>query len=263
LLWWFLNFFKGDMMKKLYSVFRVLAALLTFTSTAFAEIGSASSDLVFTPVTPCRLFDTRTTSGGTGPIPGGSAKDFAVWGTASFAAQGGAATNCGITAGADTASIAVNMTVVLPAAGGYITAYPTGVLRPLAAALNFNAGDVRGNMVIVKVAQTGATNLSVYSTSTTELVGDVVGYYSQPVATALECFIVNGTVTVVPAFSVGINVLPPSCPANAFKTASYCATFSFDTVLMGFNSAACNFKNPSAVSTSVRHDINCCRIPGR
>ena len=43
-------------MKKL---FIVLAAMLTFTSTAFAQLGSLASDLVYTPVTPCRIFDTR------------------------------------------------------------------------------------------------------------------------------------------------------------------------------------------------------------
>jgi hypothetical protein len=251
-------------MKKLVLL---LTAALTFVTTAFAEIGSPSSDLVFTPVTPCRLFDTRTTSGGTGPIAAGAAKDFAVWGATSFAAQGGAATNCGIAAGANTASIAVNMTVVLPAAGGYITAYPTGVTRPLAAALNFNAGDVRGNMVIVKVAQTGATNLSVYSTSTTELVGDVVGYYSKPVATALECTDSGSFQIILNGFD-GFLYASASCPTSYSATAPYCYNNNVANVSStggGTNGVLtfCSFRNLSGASASVFVGATCCRIPGR
>ena len=123
--------------------FVVLAATLTFTSTAFAQIGSVASDLVYTPVTPCRIFDTRTSAGGTGPIPAAGTKNFMILGQASYASQGGAASNCGITASINTAAVAVNFTVVSPATPGYITAYPFGTTKPTAATVNFNAGDVR------------------------------------------------------------------------------------------------------------------------
>ena len=171
-------------MKKL---FVVLAAMLTFTSTAFAQLGSLASDLVYTPVTPCRIFDTRTSQGGTGPIAAGGTKNFLIWGVGSYAGQGGAASNCGITAANNTAAVAVNFTVVSPATPGFITAFPFGTTRPTAATVNFNAGDVRGNFSIAKNAQSGASDLSVFSTSNVEVVGDVVGYYSKPVATALQC----------------------------------------------------------------------------
>jgi hypothetical protein len=247
-------------MKKL---FLFLAAALTFAITSFAQIGSLSSDLVFTPVTPCRLFDTRTSFGGTGPIAAGGTKDFAVWGVSSFSAQGGAASNCGIVAGAYTASVAVNMTVVLPVTAGFITAYPTGVARPLAAALNFSAGDVRGNMVIVKIAQTGATNLSVYSTSTTELVGDVVGYYSKPVATALECM--ETTQTQVTILAGAINAaIAPGCPVGYTSVVILCDASSFDLPLRtGGTGDGCASKNNTAISQTIFASRRCCRIPGR
>lgn len=256
-------------MKKL---FILLAAVLTFITTAFAQIGSATADLVFTPVTPCRLFDTRTTSGGTGPIVGGAAKNFVVWGATSFAAQGGAATNCGIVAGANTASIAVNMTVVLPPTAGFITAYPTGVTRPNAAALNFNAGDIRGNMVIVNVAQTGATNLSVYSTSTTDLVGDVVGFYSKPVATALDCTAVSDGNTTVPASVALQSVTAPFCDAGYSKTATSCSFFGTQLVVRRTETSSldvtgatssCTYDNPAPTAQNVFITSTCCRIPGR
>ena len=50
--------------------FWTLFLLVTVCSSAFAQLGSADKDLVYTPVTPCRVLDTRTTQGGTGAIAG-------------------------------------------------------------------------------------------------------------------------------------------------------------------------------------------------
>ena len=61
-----------------------IAAMFTLATSAFAQIGSLSSDLVFTPLTPCRIVDTRV-AGGT--IPALATRGFKAWGT-SFAAQG-------------------------------------------------------------------------------------------------------------------------------------------------------------------------------
>ena len=143
-------------------------------------LASLSSDLVFTPVTPCRILDTRSASAGI--LVAGSTRGFNAWGQGSlgFTAQGGSNTNCGMT-GTNTAAIVVNFTSVSPQAGGYITAYPGDAAQPLAATLNFNAGDVKGNNAVLKLNQTGSgSSFNVYSTSTTHLVGDVVGYYAAP-----------------------------------------------------------------------------------
>jgi hypothetical protein len=250
-------------MKKLY-IF--LVAMLTFTTAAYAQIGSLSSDLVFTPVTPCRLFDTRPSQGGTGPIPAAGTKGFAVWGQASFAAQGGAATNCGVVAAANTAAVAVNLTVVLPTTAGFITAYPTGAAQPLAATVNFNAGDVKGNFAIVKVQQTGAApSLNVYSTSTVDVVGDVVGYYSKPVATALNCTIVSGVATNIAA---GAYASLPTlfCPAN-FTTMGLSISAG-ENVLVADSYTSGNagqifVRSLSANAQNVTAKLQCCQIPGR
>jgi hypothetical protein len=157
----------------------VLAACSTLSS---AQLGSLSTDLVYTPVTPCRLIDTRNTTAG--QIAANSARSFNGWTTTNFASQGGdGVSNCNIPANTDTAAIVINFTIVTPATSGYITAYPSDVTRPLAATLNFNAGDVKGNNAILKLNQTGSTNqLIIYTTSATHLVADVVGYYARPTA---------------------------------------------------------------------------------
>ncbi len=170
----------------MFKLFWILALLVTATSSS-AQIGSAGSDLVFTPVTPCRIFDTRTSQGGTGSIVAGGIKQFAVRDVASFASQGGTSTNCNLNASVNTAAIAVYLTVVTPATAGWITAYPSNATLPLAATVNFKAGDVLGNTTIVGVSQTSSPSLAIYSSSLVDVVGDVVGYYSKPVATPLQC----------------------------------------------------------------------------
>jgi hypothetical protein len=242
-------------------------ALLTVMTNAFAQLGSLSNDLVFTPVTPCRIFDTRPSQGGTGPIPAAGTKGFAVWGQTSFTAQGGAATNCGVVAAANTEAVAVNLTVVLPTTGGFITAYPTGAPLPVAATVNFNAGDVKGNFAIVKVQQTGAApSLNVYSTSTVDVVGDVVGYYSKPVATALECVNTTPTAILIDANPIGAqysNFLSPgACPAGYSPTSFHCTVSDVRGSASEGPNGYCVGNAPVNTITLGAYRT-CCRIPGR
>ena len=238
-------------------------ALLTSIFNAFAQIGSASSDLVFTPVTPCRIFDTRTSQGGTGPIPAAGIKGFAVWGQTSFSAQGGAAGNCGLVATNNTAAVAVNLTVVLPAAGGFITAYPSGVTVPNAATVNFNAGDVKGNFTIVKVQQAGsAPNLNVYSSSLTDVVGDVVGFYSKPVATALECEVTSRTTVPIAINDVAASTAP-LCATGYTETATNCSASGYEVSFARQGDGVCSARNNGGTSRDISAWRTCCRIPGR
>ena len=250
-------------MKKL---FIVLAAMLTFTSTAFAQLGSLASDLVYTPVTPCRIFDTRTSQGGSGPIAAGGTKNFFIWGQSSYAGQGGAASNCGITAGSNTAAVAVNFTVVSPATPGFITAFPFGTTRPQAATVNFNAGDVRGNFSIAKNAQGGASDLSVFSTSNVEVVGDVVGYYSAPISVgSLVCANVSATSTSV----AGFQTITATC-TTGIVTGGSCDTSNSNAKpntgsFITANGWGCETNNypGNTTAATITSTARCCRIPGR
>ena len=160
-------------------------ALTACSTLASAQLGSLSTDLVYTPVTPCRIIDTRNAGTTSGILPAGSTRGFIGWG-ASYVNQGGAASNCNIPTSINTAAIVVNFTVVGPSTAGLITAYPSNVAQPLAASLNFIAGDVKGNNAILKLNQTGAaTHLNIHTTSTTHLVADVMGYYAKPTATPM------------------------------------------------------------------------------
>ena len=140
-------------------------------------------DLVYTPVTPCRIVDTRNAGADTGLLIGGApARSFVGW-NGSYTLQGGDNSSCGLPYSTNNAAIVVNFAVVGPSTDGYITAFPADKAQPFAATVNFVAGDVKGNNTVLKLNQTtGETDFKVYSSSTTDLVADVVGYYATPVA---------------------------------------------------------------------------------
>jgi hypothetical protein len=242
-------------------VFLIFAALLSFATTAFAQLGSLDQDLVFIPITPCRIFDTRPSQGGTGAIPAAGTKNFIVSGTASYAAQGGASSNCGVVDGINVAAAAINMTVVSGGAAGFITAFPLGATKPLAATVNYGANDVRGNMAIVKVSQTGGLeDLSIYSSSQTDVIGDIVGYYSNPRGTAFACsFPPENTLVVAPGV-VG-RVAIPACTFNISGATPYCTTDGLDMVSYG-GANVCAMKNMGATPATITAGRRCCGVPG-
>lgn len=246
-------------------VFLIFAMLMTFVSTAFSQIGSLDQDLIFIPITPCRIFDTRPSQGGTGFIPTGGTKDFIVSGTASYAAQGGAGTNCGVVDGTNVAAAAINMTVVSYAAPGYITAYPLGTTKPLAATVNFGANDVRGNMAIVKVSQTGGLDdMSIFASQQTDVIGDVVGYYSRPRGTNLACSNPPEATLLVAPGVLGRLAIPACATTNSYGGGSstpYCSTDGLDMVSYGGN-GACAMKNMGSMPATITAGRRCCGIPG-
>ena len=245
-------------------VFLIFAMLVTFVSTAFSQIGSLDQDLIFIPITPCRIFDTRPSQGGAGFIPTGGTKYFIVSGTASYAGQGGANTNCGVVDGTNVAAAAINMTVVSYGAPGYITAYPLGTTKPLAATVNFGANDVRGNMAIVKVSQTGGLDdMSIFASQQTDVIGDVVGYYSRPRGTNLACNNPPQTTLVVLPGQVG-TLAVPSCGANNYNSIGpYCFTDGTDMLsYAGSVTGECKMKNVGSVNATITAGRRCCGIPG-
>lgn len=120
-------------------------------------------------VTPCRVADTRTPT--PTPIADGATRAFVVQGV------------CGVPVGAK--AVSVNITAVGPTNAGYLTAYPTGITRPVVASLTFNAGESAiGNGGIVPLADqaTHASDMTIFARvigggGTTNVVIDVTGYF--------------------------------------------------------------------------------------
>ena len=72
-------------------------------------------------------------------------------------------------------AVVLNVTVVNPTNGGYVTAYPSNASRPATSNLNFSRNQIVANQVITKVGPDGVVNLFV--TNPTNLVADAIGWF--------------------------------------------------------------------------------------
>jgi hypothetical protein len=116
---------------------------------------------------PTRLFDTRPSE------PAGAVT------VAKQAVTGGTVLEVQMTGNAGTptsgvGAVAMNVTVDLPVANGYITVYPCGT-RPTASNLNYTAGQTIANTVITPVDTNG--KVCFYAHGTTHLIADLTGWF--------------------------------------------------------------------------------------
>lgn len=222
-------------------------------------LGALSNDLVYTPVAPCRILDTRNAGGA---IAANATRNFVAFGVSSFTSQGGSATNCGVNPLAATA-VAINLTAVSPSIAGYATAYPFGSPQPLAASVNYAAGDVVNNALIVQTPNPIASfDFTLYSFASSHYVADIVGYFAPPVATALQC--VDTTKTIVSVAANGTaNAVAPACTAGYTQTATNCESSDWLVPFVFINAGTCSARNNSAGAQDIRASRTCCRVPGR
>ena len=119
----------------------------------------------FAPLAPVRVLDTRLGLGAPrGPVAGGGTVHLAVLGAGGVPASG-------------VSAVVLNVTVTGAGGSGFITAYADGATVPTSSNLNFTAGQVVANLVVVPVGADGSVALLNGSPSATGLVADVFGYY--------------------------------------------------------------------------------------
>ena len=119
--------------------------------------------LAFYTLSPCRLVDTRTATPALQP---GSKRPFVLTGA------------CGVPSTAK--ALSVNLTVVQPAAIGYLTLFPGNLAAsPLVSSINFGPGQTRANNAILELASDGTGGIVVFngSAGTVHLILDVNGYF--------------------------------------------------------------------------------------
>jgi hypothetical protein len=223
----------------------------------FNRIGDVAQDLVLVPVTPCRIIDTRLAGGA---IAANTTRAFDVTAVSNYSFQGGDATNCGVGAAGSFAAAVINFTVVTPSSGGYITAFPYLGTQPLAATLNYNQNDVRGNLAIVKLDQGASANeLNVYTLAQTHLVADIVGYFSNPVLDTFQCVDTADT-TVAVAAGATANAVAPACAAGYSQTSTNCESSVWQMPFVFIAGGTCSAQNNSGGSANLRASRTCCRV---
>jgi len=169
-------------------------------------LGDTQADLVYTPVTPCRIFDTRYAGG---PIAGGTTRSFLVTGT-DYSAQGGSPTGCGIPYGPTTAAV-INFAVVKPAGPGNVRVTPYGQPIPNAAILNFTTGVTLANGLAVATCNPASATCTSDITiridvNATDLAADVQGYFQRVARGGVGTALLADAAVTAPKISSGVVV---------------------------------------------------------
>ena len=140
-------------------------------------LGDSGVDLIYTPVTPCRIIDTRLAGGFLS-----TQRNFFVAGTG-FTTQGGTAGSCGIPLGPATAAV-INFIGVDAAGAGDFRAWAYPAAAPLASVLNYMAvpGLNLANGVIVPICNPAVSvctfDISMLADGApAQVVADVLGYF--------------------------------------------------------------------------------------
>jgi len=225
-------------------------------------LGSLGEDVVYTPLQPCRIVDTRVAGGAIGA---GQTRNFKVAGVASYADQGGSAGNCGMQAVAPSA-VVLNLTAVTPAQAGFATVFPQGTAQPATASVNYVAGAIVNNSIISRTPNPAATpEVSVYTFAQADYVIDLVGYFSPPRATGLECVDTAQAAVSIAAGARG-QVIAPACPAGYTAIELDCESndWSMSIVFSSLRAGGiCGARNNGSSLTTLVAARRCCRVPGR
>ncbi|MGI8809857.1 MAG: M4 family metallopeptidase [Acidimicrobiales bacterium] len=138
----------------------------------FTAATSPAGGARFSGLVPNRIADTRPPPTRVGPNPTVGPNGVivvTVAGTPGVPAMGSATSP---------KAVVLNVAITNPGAAGYLTVYPSDAALPLAADQNWLAGHTRSNLVVVKVGPDGAIKLLNGSQANTDVVIDVVGWYS-------------------------------------------------------------------------------------
>jgi hypothetical protein len=135
---------------------------------------SEEEDLLYTPVKPCRIVDTRKTA--SGMIDANTQRNFNVFG--SVGSQGGNAGGCSSPLGQPLAAH-INMVAVDPTGKGNLQAFPVGAGTGAGLSVNYNTIDTNlANAGTVKTVTGSGPDITVRANfSSAHTVIDVLGYY--------------------------------------------------------------------------------------
>jgi hypothetical protein len=244
-------------------------AVLTVLATGRTEpgpdaLGQNFQDLVYTPVKPCRIVDTRNALAGA--LAGNTIRLFEV-DAGDLSDQGGSVVGCGIPL-AVAQAVEVTIVAVQPASDGFLTAFGLGE-QPRTSVLNYSANQVIADTAIIPVVPGGGPDFSVFSLATTHVVVDVLGFFAASSATRLDCTTAQSDVVAVPINE--LTVVDAFCPAGRASTGGGYdiaeATIAFPGLFITTSPLANGWRAVVENHTGARRNIvtfaRCCRVPGR
>ena len=242
-------------------------------------------DLVFVATAgPCRVADTRLGIYANWPGKIGGFTGRQIWAFSWFAPydfsseQGGTGIagsgNCAGTVFPTTypVSVVATIAVVNTTSTGYLRAWNGGTTLTVGGILGWNAGDVLSNTTVIPLNRSIVEypgsgpykrDFAVYNNSSTsiDVVVDVVGYFIPNQATPLDCTEVYDAGNSIPANS-SILVATPACPTGYTPVAGV-TSLGTGRYASTLNAGACRLGNLTGGALPGNCGVSCCRVPGR
>ncbi len=234
--------------------------------------------LVYKPLEPCRIMDTRSAtlaSGVQGPIAGNTLYNvpgFIAAGQNWGQYGGAAASDCGLTnlPGLTIHAVALVATILNPNFDAYLGVSDVSTLSTVLSnvALNYTHGQGLSTMYIVPQIASHSIYFAMPSGLSAQLIYDVVGYYVVPDATALQCTTQASAASPIAAGTSG-SATSPACGAAFTLTAGSCHSTSTsmsitqDKATGGNTTWSCAASNRGGSVANLTATATCCQVPGK
>jgi hypothetical protein len=245
---------------------------------ASRALGDASN-LVYKPLEPCRIMDTRNATAGSGvqgPITGGSLKQIPGFITAgsnwSIYGQTGTLSDCGLTnpPGTFIHGVAIVITILNPNFDAFLGVSDINSLSTTLStvALNYTHGQGLSTMYIVPQIATNIIYFALPAGLSAHIIFDVVGYFVVSDATALQCTTQASAPVAVGIASSG-TAISPACTTGYTLTGGSCDSSSTSMTLVSHEASGTNTTwtcvafNAGGSSANLTATANCCRVPGK
>lgn len=234
---------------------------------------SAYKNLVYTPVTPCRILSTTESSAG--KILARTSRSFYAHGTGTqMRVQGGDRRGCLSNGNRDAYGYLFNITVHRVGGGGHVRIYPAHELSTITSIVNFIPGEAVANSTIVKTSHTYGKDFKIYAATDAHVIVDVMGYFDKPERAMPDTYTVRARASIS---GKGLKVIhTPSCPvgyrliSGGFNSRHWQVTLADSyayTDAIGANVNAtkwrCAVENHAASSATVDCMGYCLRLPGK
>lgn len=238
------------------------------------RLGNVSQDVVYKPVTPCRLIDTRNVGG---KISGVRAYNLDVAGNPY---GGDPACNLAAIVGQSQGQVGalfLNITIIDPqTVPGFIAARKAGDTNLTSWVNWYQSGPAvqSANAGIVTTANAEnaaqANSFEILSSGAVDVIVDLFGAFVRPEATALDCMIARTNDVMMPFGPPGPWVVRATCPAGYMATGVSCgadfqsAVHYFGPFGISLTTYECAFvKSNDGATAYVATSTTCCRVPGR
>ena len=194
---------------------------LVFEGYTIDSFGQLTQDLVFFPISACRIYDSRTATrvGLQGPMAPGTQRSVSVNDSHPRSGRGQPLVRDRIPDLInDPPALAITLTAASPSGPGNLRTFAAGAPVPNAAMLTYTAGTTISTGAVTSSAGGVSSELTVRNqgAGNTDVVIDIVGYFHAPVAQPLACQTVSSRNTIL-ANSFGA-FDSPACPAGTDLT---------------------------------------------